>query len=543
MLYVDLPGKPELALTEIIDLCCQEVVETPGDFSDDFSEDFDIGGETIVNCPTTHIFDKYVVAQTPQNTWYGVFTTTTPFPSNLKFFFFRFTFTINGQEYIYYSEQFEVENCLPLTCIKGCYPNEPAGSDAYDCNGIYYGFPSGIEPPMGESNFRYFHKACVRWGSLIEQNAKLVLGIFNNKRTYKSRLHRERLFEFEFVPAFYKNHLLGIFARGNIRIEETEYLLAEEQSWTTLDIDSKLWRLDILLTEDCNSMFGCKPADCALPIPVCENNIVRDEYNQEDDNFTQIFTGVINTGDVIEWEVYDKNESLLHSGTITQPPYQFTILGGLDLSECFKMRWRVLCQGTEPTVWKEEIFGDCAETTTIEGTFSISSSGNGDWTTGGQHCSAHGGTKFRFRFPVPLAEPLVLQFATLSYADNGSGTISYGAFGGSIVPDSNPDKQIFTDQAANGNGSLTPWSITIPAGSTDYTTDKLCRAMSGFPMVQECLISFPLCNPVWGNNRRHKFFYKVVSPVDTIVNFGVVYDTPAPFNTVPGGIQILQQII
>lgn len=272
VLYMDLPAKPDMYEATLFDMCNLDCTTTGGDFSDDFSDDFDTGGEVCDFSTSSLVFDKYVVAQTPSNSWYGVFGNPNNLIPNLKTFFIRFVFTIAGQDYVYYSEQFELEECDPLLLLKACYPNETTGADATDCNGLYYGFPVGNDF-LGTKNYRYFHWAYVRNGSVFDYKQKLSLSFFNSKKTYKTVSTKQQLLEFELVPEFYKRVIMGILERGNIRIADFEYRLDEEQNWQVADYDSKLWQLDTVLTDECKLYFGCGASDCLLPSEesVCEN--------------------------------------------------------------------------------------------------------------------------------------------------------------------------------------------------------------------------------------------------------------------------------
>lgn len=241
--YTDLPGSPTVTLIEVLNVC-------------------EIGNVG------TAVSTQYVAGIKPDLSWYGVFgglVVTPPVGVIYNRFFFRFTFTVGGEDYVYYSEQFEFPYCEDLMELKGCYPNEEPGVEAFDCNGIYYGYTTGEF--LGDENFRYFHWAFLRMASVIEQRNKMSFTAFNNKRIYKTIFNREWLLEHEFVPTFYKDVLIGIYNRGNIRINGTEWKLAESQDISILDVDSKLWRMDMILDSECKQIFGCQPADCLPRVP------------------------------------------------------------------------------------------------------------------------------------------------------------------------------------------------------------------------------------------------------------------------------------
>lgn len=245
--YADLPfGKPDTITINLIDGCT---------------------GETY----TGLVSSKYIVGKKPDLSWYGIFghfVAPEGF-SGSTCFHFELIFTVGEVSYIFFSEQFCQEVCGDLMFLQGCYPNEPLGTDATDCNGIYYGFAQ-TDDFLGNYNYRYFHWAYVRLGSIIEQKNKFAFSIFNSKWTYKNDFTREYLLEFEPVPTFYKNVIIGIYNRGNIKVNGTNYLLSAEQELNILDEDSKIWHCDALLTEECLQYFGCGQDDCELPDLCCD---------------------------------------------------------------------------------------------------------------------------------------------------------------------------------------------------------------------------------------------------------------------------------
>lgn len=240
--YADLPfGFPDAVQISLIDECGEFITEV--------------------------LSNKNVTGQKPNGAVYTVLGELTPVDSiaAVKCFYLEFIFSANGNEYIYWSEQMCFEPCDPLTLLKGCYPNENFGADAEDCNGIYYGYPDPATF-IGVGNYRYFHWAWVRMGSVTEQKNKLSFTIFNSRKAYKNIFEREYIFECELVPTFYKNVLIGIFNRGNIRINGSEWRLADSQEISMIDNDSKLWKADILLAEECKQYFGCAEETCDVTV-------------------------------------------------------------------------------------------------------------------------------------------------------------------------------------------------------------------------------------------------------------------------------------
>jgi hypothetical protein len=352
MVYVDLPGKPETieGVAEVLNIC-EEVLG--GDFNDDFNDDFDIGNSVSSN---TIVFNRYIVGQKPDGSWYGVFgNPMVTGGEGIRCFFLTLRFIIGGLEYTYFSEQICFENsCKELKRLESCYPNEPAGAEAEDPNGIYYGYPNNVDI-LGDETYRYLHWGYVRDASVTEQNNRLNFTAFNSKKTYKGTVDREHLLEFELVPTFYKNHILGIIARGDITIDDTAWRLATDQEIRIIDTDSKLWRMDILLAEQHKQTFGCG-GECTLQ--GCEVGPTDADYSFDlsEARYRIEFEGAsLSAGQQVEYELRNREtDEVVNAGVITAPdPLEFrSDLGIVDISStCHILKWRTNCGTEEEPDW------------------------------------------------------------------------------------------------------------------------------------------------------------------------------------------------
>lgn len=366
MLYVDLPGKPETveSTAVIADICAP----FGGDFNEDFNEDFDIGeGATLCNV----VFEKYVIGKKPDGTWYGVFANpVVEGCENTKCFFVKMTFTIANVDYNYLTEQFCFPICNNLTLLKSCYPNETVGANASDPNGIYYGFPTNADF-MGTENFRYFHWAYLRDASVIEQKNKLSFSAFNSKKVYKNGFTREWLLEFELVPNFYKNHILGLAARGHVDFGGTKYKLADEQDVQVIDRDSQLWKVDLLLDENTDQTFGCAEDSCVLP---CVLPALSLAFEEVEGIQVGTFTGGTVTADQpLKWEIRDfDTNALVDSGTISGPPLTFNTVPAFDpATGCYLIQWRLDCGGGAFTNWASMQYGETCEEVEVCKTYRV----------------------------------------------------------------------------------------------------------------------------------------------------------------------------
>lgn len=351
VLYADLAGKPTIMSIEVMDAC--------GD----------------VDNTGTAVSSNYVIGQTSSGSWYatiGSLVVTPPLGVTYTRFFFKLSFTIGGIVHVFYSQQYEFPWCTDLLFVRGCYPNEAIGSEAIDCNDIYYGFPTN-EDFLGNENYRYIHSALVRDGSVIEQRNTMSFTAFNSKKTYKAVLLREWLFEFELVPTFFKNVIIGIMNRGNVQVGGTEYKLAESQNISIIDVDSKLWKMDMIFDAECKQSFGCKPMDCVLPVDTCTGNPTSVTMEEDGDNY--LFTledGTLEAGDTIEWEVRDQvTNTLIDSGTISAEPLEF-IIDTVEhptfdpVEACYVVKWRKCCPEIGCSEYATQEVGNCGEPSECE---------------------------------------------------------------------------------------------------------------------------------------------------------------------------------
>jgi hypothetical protein len=219
---------------------------------------------------------NYVVGQTPEGNWYGVFkyfnspmNPVTTFVVHLSAFVDTGSFIL--QERTFFTQMLMVEPCEPLTKIKTCLP-ELATTTGFDINGLYYGLPVN-EDYLGIAEVRYFHIAYVRIGKVREMS---------NKATFKSSLYRnfrttvEKIYqlETELVPRWYKDVLLAIYARGSVQIDDTTTYLVSDLNFEALNDDDLTWKPYAQLKETLRVFYGCDDSECVE----CCSPIVLDAY-------------------------------------------------------------------------------------------------------------------------------------------------------------------------------------------------------------------------------------------------------------------------
>lgn len=241
-LYIDIGGiKPEAVQYELIHTC---------------------GGGTI----ETLSAPDYVIGQSSDNYWYGVFKNfsgTAP-----TCFVIAITLTITGVDYIYFSDEYCVEDCRPLIEIKGCYGNLDSAISV-DRQGIYFGVHAGEGTSLGDETVKYEHKLLLRD---VELSLSAIKKTFKQGRTRNFRTETEDLYEFtaEFVPEWYIREIGSVFDRGEIYFDGTKYLV-EGVGFEKIEPCKRVWKPTATLKESYYQSFSCEADPCAAASPTCCN--------------------------------------------------------------------------------------------------------------------------------------------------------------------------------------------------------------------------------------------------------------------------------
>jgi len=241
-LYIDIGGlKPSAVQYQLIHTCG------------------DMGGVIETVTPS-----DYVVGQDPDSYWYGVFknfTGATP-----TCFVIAITLTIGEADYIYFSDEYCVEECRPLTLVKSCYGNlDPEIST--DCQDIYFGVHAGEDSALGDTSVFYEHKALLRD---VEVSLQAIKNIFKQGRTRTFRTEKDKIFQFlgEFIPEWYLYEIDSIFNRGEVFINTTAYLLNETQ-FEKIEDCKRIWKPTATFKSSCFQSFSCEIDPCAAPVATC----------------------------------------------------------------------------------------------------------------------------------------------------------------------------------------------------------------------------------------------------------------------------------
>lgn len=479
----------------------------------------------LVDCsgvPTEVIFCNYVIGQKPDGGWYGVFTGAAPTELSGDEFYLQGIFSsISGFQYKYFSEYISFDQCDPLTRMNACYPDEPAAAQAFDCNGIYYGYHAGAGESLGNALLRYYHWAFVRKGKVIERNTKMTFNLFKSRRAYRNEISSSAVFEFERVPTFYKNIIIGILSRGNIEIDGKEYVLDEEQEFSVSTNEEQMWAMDPVLTDICKQYFGCNESNCVPAPPPCTGNYTNAEIIS---NGFILSNGFLAGGESIDWELYI-GEFLVDSGNTSTNTGIFTYTLDEE-TECYDFIWRKRCNCSIEPYFSNQYtlrFGACgcctptlvtadAETIPPQQTaLNLQSSVLCDSYIGPDQGGVSGGGQLKYhRIKFALAQAystdVVLDLAM--YYSNPPGSLySSLAFGTEILPDGHYAK------SAQFLSFTKAFRFTIPAGSLEYTTDSLRfyqpdNAYSDTPPCRDNRNNYPYTGEA--------FFVKVVSPVNNL---------------------------
>lgn len=210
--------------------------------------------------------NDYVVGQDPDSYWFGVFKNFNNTVNPLTCFVIAITLTIGETDTIYFSDEYCVEPCRPLTLIKSCYGNlDPELST--DCQDIYFGVHAGEDDAMGDTTVFYEHKVLLRD---VEVSRSAIKNTFKQGRTRTFRVEKEKIYQFygEFIPEWYLDEIDAVFSRGEIFIDSEPYLLNETQ-FEKIEDCKRVWKPSATFKESCFQSFSCEIDPCAAPVATC----------------------------------------------------------------------------------------------------------------------------------------------------------------------------------------------------------------------------------------------------------------------------------
>lgn len=216
---------------------------------------------------------SYVIGQNPSNSWYGVFKDFSGANPTC------FVISITLDSTIYFSEEYCVENCRPLTLIEGCYGNLDNRLST-DCEGVYFGTHAGSGEPLGDTSVKYEHKLLLRDVNVFLTALK---NSFKQGRTRSFRTEKEKIYQFEIaetIPEWYLSDIDAIFYRGEVKIGGVNYLLNETQ-FENVEPCFRQWKANATFKESCYQSFSCETDPCATPAEECCDPVVLSVTVQE----------------------------------------------------------------------------------------------------------------------------------------------------------------------------------------------------------------------------------------------------------------------
>lgn len=219
----------------------------------------------------------YVVGQDTNANWYGVFKNFSG--SSPICFVIAITLTIGITDYIFFSEEYCVENnCNNLSLIKGCYGNLD-NKLSYDRQGVYFGTHAGNDSAVGDTLVVYKHELLLR-GAEVYRSA--IKNTFKQGRTRNFRTEKEKIFQFnaEFIPAWYLDEVDAVFNRGEVYVGSTKYLVNETQ-FELIEECKKIWKIPATFKESCYQSFSCETDPCTAPATECCDPVVENVTVEE----------------------------------------------------------------------------------------------------------------------------------------------------------------------------------------------------------------------------------------------------------------------
>lgn len=227
------------------------------DFGDTFSGSIEFTLVNLCTGATEQIVPaEYVVGQTPELNYYGVFKAF----NNPVMSLTSFVVHLSAGGKTFFSEMLIVEPCAPLMKVKSCHPRT-AIYTGFDINGIYYGLPfAGAS--LGDDSVRYFHIAYVRRGKVKDMGAKAT---FKSSVYFNFRTTIEKIYQFEpgeLVPKWFKDVLLAIYSRGAISFDDGPAFIVSDINFTAINDDDLQWKAFAQLKETFKLYYGCDDGIC-----------------------------------------------------------------------------------------------------------------------------------------------------------------------------------------------------------------------------------------------------------------------------------------
>lgn len=216
---------------------------------------------------------NFVVGKTPEGRWYGVFKyfpePMVPVTNFVVWLSAEVSAPGGLQERTYFSELLCLEPCETLTKIKACQP-EQATNLGFDVNGLYYGLPVNADF-LGEGQIRYFHIAYARHTKARALPPKTTF-TSNLIRNFRTTVEKGWSLETEFVPAWYADVLLAIYARGALSLDDGTPYLVSDTNFEALNDDDLTWKPFASLKATIRLFFGCDESVCS---ECCSPTVVR----------------------------------------------------------------------------------------------------------------------------------------------------------------------------------------------------------------------------------------------------------------------------
>lgn len=211
----------------------------------------------------------YVVGQTPEGGWYGVFKYFTPPVTAVTKFVVWLSAMVDTPagliERTWFSQQMQVETCLRLMKLKACYP-EGATYTGFDHQGTYYGLPDG-DDYLGTPTVRYYHVAYVRTGKVRDLPPKATF-TSNLRRNFRTSIEESWQLEFELVPKWYKDQILAIYGRGAVQVNDGTTYLVSDLAFEGIEENDAQWKAWAQFKKTSRLYFGCDNSvcgDCCSP--------------------------------------------------------------------------------------------------------------------------------------------------------------------------------------------------------------------------------------------------------------------------------------
>jgi hypothetical protein len=178
----------------------------------------------------------------------------------------------NGEKQTFFTEQYEVEECVGNDIIYACYSKDDNGG--YDSNGTWVGNainPYGLDS-TAHVELRYYNNYVVRDLKVLYTGTTLEYTAFNSRPVKTGRTKTYTVYA-EVLPYWYEESVSAAFAKGVVQVAGKQYYLTSYSSTTVGDPCCERITINATAQENVTIGMSCSIDECnqleVIVLPDC----------------------------------------------------------------------------------------------------------------------------------------------------------------------------------------------------------------------------------------------------------------------------------